>query len=57
MPDALIAAVSAAGTPEQCREKIDAYRRSGIGLPIVSPRASGPEGKRMALDALRACAP
>jgi probable F420-dependent oxidoreductase len=57
VPDALIAAVSAAGTPEQCREKIDAYRRSGIGLPIVSPRASGPDGKRMALDALRACAP
>jgi probable F420-dependent oxidoreductase len=57
VPDALIAAISAAGTPEQCREKIEDYRGSGIGLPIISPRASGPEGKRMALEALRACAP
>jgi alkanesulfonate monooxygenase SsuD/methylene tetrahydromethanopterin reductase-like flavin-dependent oxidoreductase (luciferase family) len=57
VPDALIGAISAAGTPEQCREKVAAYRGSGIGLPIISPRARGPEGKQMALAALRACAP
>jgi probable F420-dependent oxidoreductase len=57
VPDALLAAITAAGTPEQCREKVDAYRRSGIALPIISPRASGPGGKAMAMDALRACAP
>jgi probable F420-dependent oxidoreductase len=57
VPDALLAAISAAGTPEQCRAKVEVYRRSGIGLPIISPRASGPGGKAMALEALRACAP
>jgi alkanesulfonate monooxygenase SsuD/methylene tetrahydromethanopterin reductase-like flavin-dependent oxidoreductase (luciferase family) len=57
VPDALLAAITAAGTPEQCREKVDAYRHAGIALPIISPRASGPGGKQMAIDALRACAP
>jgi probable F420-dependent oxidoreductase len=57
VPDALIAAISAAGTPDDCRAKIEAYRGSGIALPIVSPRASGPDAKAMALAALRACAP
>jgi probable F420-dependent oxidoreductase len=56
VPDALMAAISAAGTPEQCRARVDAYRRSGIGLPIISPRASGPGGKAMAVEAIRACA-
>jgi probable F420-dependent oxidoreductase len=57
VPDALVDAISAAGTPERCRAKVDAYRASGIRLPIVSPRASGPDGKRMAMAAIRACAP
>src|SRR5262245_7343938 len=57
VPDALIAAISAAGTPEDCRAKIELYRRSGIALPIVSPRASGSDAKAMALAALHACAP
>jgi probable F420-dependent oxidoreductase len=57
VPDTLLAAISAAGTPEQCRAKVDAYRRSGIALPIISPRAGGPGGKPMAVEALRACAP
>ncbi len=56
VPDALLAAITAAGTPEQCRAKVEAYRGSGIALPIISPRASGPGGKQMAMDALRACA-
>ena len=57
VPDALIAAISAAGTPDDCRAKIEAYRCSGIALPIVSPRVSGPDAKAMALATLRACAP
>jgi probable F420-dependent oxidoreductase len=57
VPDALLAAITAAGTPEQCRAKVEAYRRSGIALPIISPRASGPGGKQMAVEALRGCAP
>ena len=57
VPDELIDAVALAGTPETCRERIDAYRRAGLGLPIVSPRVSGPDGLAMAMAAIRACAP
>ena len=55
--DALIEAVSAAGTPADCRAKVEGYRSSGIALPIISPRARGPEGKAMAMAAIHACAP
>jgi probable F420-dependent oxidoreductase len=57
VPDELLAAISAAGTPEQCRAKVEAYRGSGIALPIISPRSSGPGGKAMAMEAIRACVP
>jgi len=57
VPDELMAAISAAGTPAECRAKVEAYRRSGIDLPIISPRASGPDGKATAIEAIRACAP
>ena len=57
VPDELLAAISAAGTAEQCRAKVEDYRRSGIALPIISPRAAGPGGKEMAFEAIRACAP
>lgn len=56
VPDALVASIAVAGTPDECRERVDAYRRSGIGLPIISPRVSGPDGKRAAMTAIRACA-
>jgi hypothetical protein len=32
----LIEETSIAGTPEQCRARIEAYRQSGIDVPIVS---------------------
>jgi alkanesulfonate monooxygenase SsuD/methylene tetrahydromethanopterin reductase-like flavin-dependent oxidoreductase (luciferase family) len=57
VPDALIDAVALAGTPEQCRDRIAAYRSAGLRLPIVSPRASGPSAKATALAVIRACAP
>ena len=57
VPDELLAAISAAGTAEQCRARVEAYRRSGIALPIISPRAGGPDGKAMAFEAIRGCAP
>jgi probable F420-dependent oxidoreductase len=57
VPDALIDAVALAGTPEQCRDRIAAYRATGLRLPIVSPRASGPRAKATALAVIRACAP
>ena len=44
-PDELIDAVTLAGTPETCRERLAAYRQAGLALPIVSPRGSGPRGQ------------
>jgi probable F420-dependent oxidoreductase len=57
VPDELIDAVTLAGTPESCRERLAAYRGAGLALPIVSPRGAGADGKRLAMAALRACAP
>lgn len=55
--DALIDATSVAGTPAQCRERIAAYQRSGIDLPILSPFARGPGAKARFEAVIRACAP
>src|SRR4051812_10286462 len=55
--DALIDATSIAGTQEQCRERINAYRHSGVDLPIISPYARGPEAKARFEAVIRACAP
>jgi alkanesulfonate monooxygenase SsuD/methylene tetrahydromethanopterin reductase-like flavin-dependent oxidoreductase (luciferase family) len=41
--DALIDATSVAGTPERCRARVEAYRQSGIDVPILSPFARGPD--------------
>jgi probable F420-dependent oxidoreductase len=55
--DALIAATSVAGTPADCRARIEEYRASGIDLPIISPFARGPGAKDRFAAAIRACAP
>ena len=55
--DAMIDATSIAGTPEQCRAKIEAYRQSGFDLPIISPFARGPDAAARFAAAIRACAP
>jgi alkanesulfonate monooxygenase SsuD/methylene tetrahydromethanopterin reductase-like flavin-dependent oxidoreductase (luciferase family) len=55
--DALIDATSVAGTPEQCRERVEAYRRSGIDVPILSPFARGPGAQAKFEAVIRACAP
>jgi probable F420-dependent oxidoreductase len=57
VPDALIDAVAIAGTAEDCRERVDRYRRAGLALPIVSPRIDGPNALSQAMDVIRACAP
>jgi alkanesulfonate monooxygenase SsuD/methylene tetrahydromethanopterin reductase-like flavin-dependent oxidoreductase (luciferase family) len=57
VPDELIASMAIAGTPTACRERVEEYRRSGITLPIISPRLSGPDPKQQVIDAIRACAP
>lgn len=55
--DAMVDASSVAGTPEQCRERIEAYRQSGIDLPIISPFARGPDAQAKFEAVIRACAP
>jgi probable F420-dependent oxidoreductase len=55
--DALIDATSVAGTPAQCCERVEAYRASGIDLPILSPFARGAGAKSRFEAAIRACAP
>ena len=55
--DALIDATSVAGTAEQCRERIEAYRRSGIDVPILSPFARDPGAKVWFEAVIKACAP
>ena len=55
--DAMVDATSVAGTPEECRAKIEAYRESGIDLPIISPFARGPGAKAAFEAAIKACAP
>jgi len=55
--DAMIDASSVAGTAEDCRERIEAYRQSGIDLPILSPFARGPGAKARFEAVIRACAP
>jgi hypothetical protein len=53
----MINATSVAGTPAQCRERLDAYRNSGIDLPILSPYARGVGAKARFEAVIRACAP
>jgi probable F420-dependent oxidoreductase len=55
--DAMIDATSIAGTAEQCRARIEAYRQSGIDLPIISPFARGPDARARFEAAIRAGAP
>jgi alkanesulfonate monooxygenase SsuD/methylene tetrahydromethanopterin reductase-like flavin-dependent oxidoreductase (luciferase family) len=57
VPDALIDQMGVVGPPEYCRERLDAYRESGIALPIISPYSRGPGGKDRVMAAIRACAP
>lgn len=55
--DEMIDATSIAGTPGECRDRIERYRAAGLDLPIVSPFARGPDAKRRFLAAIEACAP
>ena len=55
--DAMIDATAVVGTPGECRDRIEAYRQSGIDLPIISPFARGAGAKATFEAAIRACAP
>ena len=54
VPDELIDAVAIAGTPGECRDRVEGYRQAGLRLPIISPRG---DTTRSMMDAIRACAP
>ena len=55
--DAHIDSVCIVGTPERCRERIEAYRASGLDLPMIAPAAGGPDPRAMTEATIRACAP
>ena len=55
--DEMIDATSIAGTAAHCRERIEAYRQSGIDLPIISPFWQGNHPKADFEAVIRACAP
>ena len=55
--DEMIAATGIAGTPAECRDRIEAYRDSGLDLPIISPFARGTGAKERFLAVIEACAP
>ena len=55
--DEMIAATGIAGTPDDCRERLEEYRDAGLDLPIISPFARGPDAKERFLAAIEACAP
>ena len=55
--DEMIAATGIAGTPAECRDRLEAYRASGLDLPIISPFARGPGARDRFLAAIEACAP
>ena len=55
--DEMITATGIAGTPTECRGRLEAYRASGLDLPIISPFARGADAKERFLAAIEACAP
>ncbi len=55
--DEMIDATGIVGTPGECRERIEAYRDSGVELPIISPFARGADAKASFEAVIRACAP
>lgn len=57
VPDAMVQALGIVGPAAESRQRIEAYRQSGIQLPVIFPAAGGPDGKTKVLEAIRACAP
>ena len=57
VPDDMVQALSIAGPAADSRQRLEAYRESGIQLPIIFPVGGGPDGKEKVIEAMRACAP
>ncbi len=54
---ALIDASGIAGTPDECRAKIQEIRASGIDVPLIAAFAMGPTAQEEIEAVIRACAP
>jgi 5,10-methylenetetrahydromethanopterin reductase len=39
--DSVVDSLTVAGTPEECRRRLDDYRRSGVQLPVLTPLEGG----------------
>jgi 5,10-methylenetetrahydromethanopterin reductase len=37
IPDSVVDLLCAAGTPEECRARLDEYRAAGVAVPILAP--------------------
>ncbi len=57
VPDRMLRALAITGTSEECRNRLEEYRRVGVTLPIIAPRCSGPHAKKRVMEVIRACAP
>ncbi|MEE9248917.1 MAG: LLM class flavin-dependent oxidoreductase, partial [Dehalococcoidia bacterium] len=57
VPDQMVNAIAVVGTPEECKQRIEEYRRAGVTLPIIAPRYSGREAKEQIMAVIRALAP
>ena len=57
VPAELIDKIALVGSADQCRARLEEYRRAGITQPIISPRVSGANPKEEAMQIIRACAP
>ena len=57
IPDELIGKIALVGSADQCRARLEEYRRAGITQPIISPRVSGANPKEEAMQIIQACAP
>ena len=55
--DALIDASGIAGTPAECRAKLEEVRASGIDVPLIAAFAKGPSAEEEISAVIRACAP
>ncbi len=57
VPDDMVQTLSIVGSAADSRRRLEAYRESGIQLPVIFPVGGRPDGKEKVIEAIRACAP
>ena len=57
IPDEMIDQLGIVGTPEDVRNRIDAYREIGISHPILSPLVDEDSSMDQTMETIQACAP